>query len=68
MSEHEHNDDKRKFVVDTLSEKVKLLGHWFKFKRSTCAKVQSVINDPDDAETLSTFTTNRVKPAPAVTS
>jgi hypothetical protein len=23
MSEHEHNDDKRKFVVDTLSEKVK---------------------------------------------
>jgi hypothetical protein len=50
MSEHEHNDDKRKFVVDTLSEKVKLLGHWFKFKRSTCAKVQSVINDPDDLE------------------
>jgi hypothetical protein len=23
MSEHEHNDDKRKFLVDTLSEKVK---------------------------------------------
>jgi len=65
MSE-QHNDDKRKLIL--FQKRSKLLGHWFKFKRSTCAKVQSVINDLDDAETLSTFTTNRVKHAHAVTS